>query len=729
MTAAISLMEACRGSTRVIPVYSFWCGQLSSGWSIIWDADMTARWTYPVARREAVVDDYHGTRVPDPYRWLENAESAESTAWVDQQNALTRGFIDEGPNRERLKTTLSQMMNYPKYSLPYKEGGRYFFWKNDGLQNHMVMYTLDTLDSEPRLLLDPNVLREDGTAAVTNTTLTHDAALLAYAVSYGGSDRQEVKVRRVGTGEDLPDFLRWCKFTSIAWRRDNSGFFYNRFPEPGTVPSEEENMDCQVYWHALGTPQDKDALVYKRSDDRELMFHPFISEDGKYLLLSVSRGTAPTNGVYYRLAREDGEFVRLLDKFDAEYGFIDNIGSVFYFQTDLNAPRGRVIAIDINAPQRKNWREIIPEQPEPLSFAAMIDQHLVVAYLKDAHHQMKVLTLDGTFVRNIDLPAMGTIGGLSGKREEREMFFAFTSFIHPPTQYRYDLREGVATVFRRSEVQVDPGKYETHQVFFTSKDGTRVPMFITHKKGLPRDGNNPVYLYGYGGFQASLLPSFGVSNILWFDHGGVLAIPNLRGGNEYGEDWHRAGMFGKKQNVFDDFIAAAEWLVNNTYTSPRKLAIAGGSNGGLLVGACMTQRPELFGAVHCGVPLADMLRFHKFTVGKFWTTEFGNAEENPEHFRFIYAYSPYHRVKEGTVYPPTLVTTADTDDRVVSLHGKKFAAALQAADAGAGPILLKVETKAGHGAGKPLSKIIDEQADVYAFLFRILGMETQALTS
>lgn len=683
------------------------------------------KWDYPPAPRGSVVDDYHGTRVPDPYRWLEDDSSPETKAWVDAQNRLFRGFVDAGPLRDGIKARLERLENYPKISLPWKKGGRYFFHRNDGLQNHYVFHRMDRLGGEPKVVLDPNLLSEDGTVAVTGWHLSHDSSLLAYATSASGSDRQEMRIRRVDTGEEFPEILRHCKFTGAAWKHDNSGFYYNRYPAPGTVPPEDENRHCKLYWHASGTPQEEDVLVYERPDDPDLMFGPSITEDGRYLLLHLSRGTAPTNAVYYRPADSDGDFVRLLDEFDAGYWFVHNVGPVFYFNTDLDAPRRRVIAIDINAPEKTRWREVLPEREEPLSGCSIIDGKLVAVHMSDACDRAAVYSLDGGFIRSIELPAPGVFGGPVGRHDEPEMFYEFSSFIHPPTQYRYDMRTGKAEVFRECEVDVDPSRYETKQVFFASKDGTRVPMFLAHRKGLELDGSNPTLLYGYGGFQATMQPCFSAWTTVWYDAGGVFAMACLRGGCEYGEDWHRAGMFEKKQSVFDDFIAAGEWLIANGYTSNSRLAIEGGSNGGLLVAACMTQRPELFGAVVAAVPLTDMLRFHKFTVGHFWTTEYGNAEESAEQFRYIHAYSPYHRVKVGTAYPPTLVTTADTDDRVVSLHGKKFAAALQAADAGPGPVFIRIETKAGHGGGKPLGKMIDEEADTYAFKFRIFGMEVR----
>ncbi|MCC6446847.1 MAG: S9 family peptidase [Armatimonadetes bacterium] len=678
--------------------------------------------SYPPARKGESADSYHGAIVSDPYRWLEDPDSPETQDWVEAQNRLTADFLAT-PAREEAKARLTALWDYPKHSAPWKEGNRYFFWKNDGLQNQAILYRQDTLKSEPMVVIDPNTLSEDGTVAVTNAEISKDGSLMAYGLSESGSDRQEIRIRSIDTGEDLSEVIRWCKFASIAWKRDGSGFFYNRFPEPGTVPEEDLNNYSRVYWHALNTAQEDDSLIYERPDQKEWGFSPSITEDGKYLLLYVFYGTESKNRLYYREVESRGPFVKLLDEADAYYHFIDNTGPVFYMATDWNAPKGRIIAIDIENPGRENWQEIAPEQVDSLQFAAPVGGRLAAAYLKDATHRLRLYGYDGGDMKEVPLPTLGSLAGLSGKRDESEMFLGFTSFLYPTTIFRYDLETGERSEFRSSGVDFNPAGYETKQVFYPSKDGTRVPMFIIHKKGLALDGSAPAILYGYGGFDISLTPSFSVSRLIWLEKGGVYAVANLRGGSEYGQEWHRAGMLGKKQNVFDDFIAAAEWLIANRYTSSSRLAIQGGSNGGLLVAACITQRPDFFGAVLCQVPVTDMLRFHKFTVGHYWVPEYGNAEADPEHFRFLLAYSPLHNIAPGAAYPPTLITTADTDDRVVPAHAKKFAAALQAADAGNNPILIRIETKAGHGGGKPTAKVIEEQADLYAFLFRAFGME------
>jgi prolyl oligopeptidase len=686
-----------------------------------------AKLIYPLARKDSIVDAYHGVNVPDPYRWLEDADSPETQAWVEQQNKLTSDFLRTVTAREGIKARLTNLLNYPRYSAPTKKGGRYFFWKNDGLQDQSVFYMQETLESKPSVVLNPNLLSTDGTVAVTRAALSKDGTVLAYALSRRGSDQQEIKIRDVDCGKDYDEVLKWCRFTGIAWKHSNEGFFYNRYPEPNSVPPEDLANHNRVYWHKLETNQSQDLLIYERHDYKELHFAPSITEDARYLILHVYHGTNPKNRVYYRPVDGTEPFVRLLDDADARYGFIGNVGTIFYFDTDLDAPRGRIIAIDTEYPTRENWRTILPQQEDVIDYVALINNHFVVVYLHDVHHQVKICNLDGTFVRQVILPTLGRVGGLSGKQHDTEMFFSFTSFLFPTTSYRYDFITDELTVLHKPEIDLETSGYETKQVFYRSKDGTRIPMFITHKKGLKLDGNNPTLLYGYGGFNISLKPSFSVSVLIWLEQGGVYAVANLRGGGEYGEEWHQAGMLDKKQNVFDDFIAAAEFLCENKYTNPRRLAIRGGSNGGLLVAACMLQRPDLFGSVICQVPVTDMLRYHKFTVGHHWIPEFGNAEASPEQFEFLYAYSPLHNIKSGVEYPSILVTSADTDDRVVPAHAKKFAATLQEKCAGRNPILLRVETRAGHGRGKPITKTIEEQTDVYAFLLKTLNMKSSEL--
>ncbi|MGJ5633212.1 prolyl oligopeptidase family serine peptidase [Nostoc sp. CALU 1950] len=688
--------------------------------------------TYPSSYKSNQVDNYHGTPVADPYRWLEDPDSEETRTWIEAQNQVTFGYLSEIPSREKIKQRLTKLWDYEKYGIPFKEGEslrdgsteRYFYFKNDGLQNQSVLYTLKTLDEQPKVLLDPNKLSEDGTIALSGLSISEDGKLLAYGLSTSGSDWQEWKVRDVETGEDIQDHLKWIKFSGASWTHDNQGFFYSRYDEPNEKTQlEDVNYYQKLYYHQLGKSQSEDILIYHRPDQKEWGFSGGVTEDGHYLIISIWLGTDSKNLVFFKdLTNPNAEVVELINQFEADYSFIDNDDSVFYFRTDLNAPRGRVIAIDTKNPSPENWREIIPQSAETLESVGILNNQFVADYLKDAHSQIKIFDLNGAFVREVELPGLGSAGGFGGKRHDTETFYSFTSFTIPGTIYRYDMITGKSTVFRQPQVDFNPDDYETKQVFYQSKDGTRVPMFITHKKGIKLDGNNPTYLYAYGGFNASMTPGFSVSLLVWMEMGGVYAMPNIRGGGEYGEEWHQAGMKDKKQNVFDDFIGAAEWLIANKYTKTDKLAIAGGSNGGLLVGACITQRPDLFGAALPAVGVMDMLRFHKFTIGWAWTSEYGSAD-NPEEFSGIYAYSPLHNLKPDTAYPATLITTADHDDRVVPAHSFKFAAALQEAHAGNAPVLIRIETKAGHGAGKPTAKIIEEAADKWAFLVRALDVE------
>lgn len=681
----------------------------------------SAKSAYPAARLGNIIDDYHGTLVADPYRWLEEAESDETQAFVAAQNKLTASFV-ASPKREEIKERVTQLLNYARYSVPDKKGDRYFFWKNDGLQDQSVLYMQETSTSEATVLLDPNKLSEDGTVSVSTKVFSEDGALLAYGLSASGSDWQELHILEVDNGRDYDEVLKWCRFTGVAWKHDNSGFFYDRYPDTNTTSPEDRAYNNKLYWHTLGTPQSEDPLVYERPDEPELGFGPRITSDGQYLVLAVWHGTDRENRVYYRPVDDDGDFVRLLDEANANYRFVENFGTTFYFRTDLDAPHGRVIGIDINQSQPESWQEIISEGKDVISSVRVVGGKILVAYIQDAHHVLKIFNLQGSPVGKIELPTIGSVSGVSGRIDDNELFFQFSSYLYPRTIYRYDVAEAELTVFRKPEISFDPTAYETRQIFYPSKDGTQIPMFITHRKSLPLDGSHPTILYGYGGFTVNMMPRFSTTVATWLESGGIWAVACLRGGNEYGEEWHAAGMLDKKQNVFDDFIAGAEWLIENKYTDTKHLAIKGGSNGGLLVAACLVQRPDLFGAVLCGVPLTDMLRYHRFTVGRYWVGEYGNAEENPEQFEFLYKYSPLHNVEPGTVYPPTLITSADTDDRVVPCHAKKFAAALQAADAGDNPILLRVETRAGHGGGKPISKWVEEISDVYSFLFRVFEM-------
>jgi prolyl oligopeptidase len=672
------------------------------------------------------VDDYHGTKVADPYRWLEKdvRTTSEVAAWVEEQNKATFAFLESIPERKTIQERLTKLWNYEKYSAPFKAGGRYYFFKNDGLQNQFVLYTQESLDSPPRVLIDPNTWSKDGTVAIDDTEFSDDGKYVAYSIQDAGSDWRIWRIMDIETGKLLPDELRWIKFNSPSWTADSKGFFYARFDAPKEGEAFQSlNLNQKVYYHPLGQSQDEDVLVYARPDQPEWGFSCHVTEDGRYLILTVHLGTDDKYRVFYKdLAEPFGMPIELIDNFENEYSFIGNDGAVFYFKTDVEAPLKRVIAIDTRKPARPNWKEIIPQQKEPMTNVGLVGNLFVVHALKDARTQITLFSMDGSKVRDVAFPGIGTAAGFGGKRTDTETFYTFSSFATPPSNFRYDLITGESRLLRRANVDIDPDKYEVKQVFYASKDGTKIPMFITHKKGLELNGNQPTLLYGYGGFNIPLTPSFSLSRALWMEMGGVYAVANLRGGGEYGEEWHQGGTKLKKQNVFDDFIAAAEWLIANKYTSSKRLAIQGGSNGGLLVGACMTQRPDLFGACLPAVGVMDMLRFQQFTAGRYWVDDYGSSDD-PEQFKALYKYSPYHNIKPGTKYPATLITTADTDDRVVPGHSFKFAAALQAAQAGDAPTLIRIETRAGHGSGKPTSKLIEETADTLAFLVKVFDVK------
>ncbi|MFO0930215.1 MAG: prolyl oligopeptidase family serine peptidase [Gemmataceae bacterium] len=680
---------------------------------------------YPPTRQAPVTDEFHGTQVTDPYRWLEDdvRKSKDVAAWVEAQNKVTFGFLEKIPVRKALQKRITELWDYERFSAPFKTGGRYFYFRNDGLQNQAVLYTTgDRLDGEPRVLLDPNKLSGDGTVALTSVEVSPNGRLLAYGLAEAGSDWQTWRIMDVDTGKTREEDLKWIKFSSAAWTRDSKGFFYSRFDEPTGSKFTSLNLNQKVYYHRVGTSQADDVLVYRRPDHPEWGFSTAVSEDGRYLILTVWKGTDHRYRITYRdLDEPYGLPVDLIDDFNNEYTFLDNDGPIFYFKTDLNAPLGRVIAIDVRKPDRKHWKEVLPQAKEQLAGVSVVGNLLVCTYLKDARSVVKMYTLAGTHVRDVQLPGIGTASGFGGKRSDTETFYTFSSFATPPSIYRYDLATGISRQFRTSKVKFNPDDYVVEQVFFQSKDGTRVPMFITRRKDIKLDGTNPTILYGYGGFNISLTPNFAISRIAWLELGGIYAQVNLRGGGEYGKEWHQAGTRLRKQNVFNDFIAAAEYLVEHKYTAREKLAIKGGSNGGLLVGACLTQRPDLFGACLPAVGVMDMLRFHKFTAGRYWVDDYGTPD-NPEEFKALRAYSPYHNLKKGVKYPATLVTTADTDDRVVPGHSFKFAALLQHCQAGSAPVLIRIETKAGHGAGKPTAKLIEELADEYAFLVKTLNV-------
>lgn len=688
---------------------------------------------YPPTKRVQQYDDYHGVKVHDPYRWLEEdvRVSKEVAAWTEEQAKFTEAFLAKIPEREAIKKRLTDLWNFEKYGIPFKVAKKYYvFSKNDGLQNQSVYYLQDTLDSKPRVLLDPNTWSKDGTVALTALDFSEDGKRLAYGVSEAGSDWSVVHVLDVDSGKKLDDEVRWVKFSDLSWTHDGKGFFYSRFPEPKKGEKFQAlSLNQKLYYHRLGTPQAQDELIYERPDDPRYTVYGGVTEDGKYLVIYVGDGTTSRKNKLFvkQLGRDDGrepagKIMTVIDDFESVNSVIDNEGSTLFVKTDYKAPKGRIVAIDLAKPGRDQWKEIIAESADTLQGAGVTGGLFVCNYLKDARSQVKMFDLAGKFVRAVELPGIGTVGGFGGRRDETETFYAFNSFASPGRIYRYDMKTGKSALFKEPKVKFNPDDYVTTQVFYPSKDGTKIPMFITHKKGIKLDGNNPTLLYGYGGFNISLTPVFSISRLVWMEMGGVYAQPNIRGGGEYGKAWHQAAVKTKRQVAFDDFIAAAEWLIKNKYTQPSKLAIQGGSNGGLLVGACMTQRPELFGAALPAVGVMDMLRFHKFTAGRYWVDDYGSSD-NPEEFKALYAYSPYHNLKKGVKYPATLVTTADTDDRVVPSHSFKFIAALQYSHAGDTPVLARIETRAGHGAGRPVSKAIDEVADMWAFLVKALGMK------
>ena len=680
---------------------------------------------YPEASRGDVADDYHGTRVADPYRWLEKADDPATVAWVEAQNKLTRSVLDR-PEREAIHARLTELYDYPKIGIPKKKGNRYFFFKNTGLQNQSIYYVQDGWNGAPRALIDPNTMSADGTVALSYVSPSDDGRLLGYAVSRSGSDRQEISVRDVATGQDLPDKLVWVKFSGIAWTPDGKGFYYTRYPETGSVPAGDEHYFPKLHYHRLGDPQEKDVKLFEKPTEKEVGVGGAVSHDGRWLLIFPGKGASNKTEVWVQdLKARGAKPVAVFTGYAHAYSVADIVDGRLYARTDRDAPFGRVIAVDLTKLSKDNrdapFVEIVPQGTDTIQSAEILNRKLVVRRLRNASTALEVRSLAGKLEKEIALSGIGTVSGISGDVDEKEMFLTYSSFTEPPTNFRYDFAKGELVPFQKTEVRVDPSLYETEQVWYPSKDGTKVSMFLIHKKGLAKDGNRPVYLYAYGGFNVNQTPGFSGTRYVFLEKDGIVAIPNLRGGGEYGEAWHQAGMREKKQNVFDDFIAAAEWLVASGYTKRDRLAIGGGSNGGLLVSAVMMQRPDLYGAVICQVPVADMLRYQRFTVGRYWISEYGSAEV-AEDFPFLYKYSPLHNVREGVSYPATIITTADTDDRVDPGHSKKLAARLREAQAGDEPILIRVETKAGHGAGKPTAKILDEQADVWTFLFSQLGM-------
>jgi prolyl oligopeptidase len=676
---------------------------------------------YPESVKTDVTDTYFGTTVADPYRWLEDDNSEETGLWVEAQNKVTHAYLSQIPFRKQIHDRLTQLWNFPRYGVPFHEGNNYFFFKNNGIQNQSVLYIQPTLKDEPKVFLDPNKLSPDGTVALGTFSVSKDGKYFAYAISGSGSDWNEVYVKETATGKQLDDKLEWVKFSGLSWQGD--GFYYSRYDQPtGGAEYSSKNEFHKVYYHKLGEPQSADKLIYSNNEYPLRNYGVQTTEDQMYLILRESETTSG-NALYIKdLNKPNDEFRKIADGFRFEYSVVHNTGNTFYIHTNDNAPRYRLIAVSLDKPNKKDWKVIIGEKDEVLQDVHVAGGTFVAQYMKDATSKVNIVDLNGKLLHEMQLPGIGTLTGFSSKVKEDTAFYAFTSFTFPSTVYAYDVKNNISNVLFSSDLDFDSKQFVSEQVFFTSKDGTKVPMFIVHKADMQMDGSNPVYLYGYGGFNVSLTPSFSPSRLVFLENGGIFVMVNLRGGGEYGEQWHKAGTKLNKQNVFDDFIAAAEYLIEKKYTSPKKIAIAGGSNGGLLVGAAMIQRPELFGAAIPAVGVMDMLRFHKFTIGWAWIGDYGSSD-NEEEFRYLLKYSPLHNLKKGTCYPPTLITTADHDDRVVPAHSFKFAATLQEMQSCENPALIRIETKAGHGAGKPLSKMIDEAADIWSFIMYNLGIK------
>jgi len=692
---------------------------------------MQAALKYPDTRKDTVVEDHFGVKIADPYRWLEDDNSPETKAWVEAQNQVTFAYLESLPARKRIFDRLKELWTYERYGLPTKEGPWYVFSRISGQpdEKQPIVYRAKTVNAPPvkeNVLIDPHVFDPKGTTAVTGLGFTRDGRYVAYGLSVGGSDWIEWRVREVATAKDLPDVVKWSKFSGAAWMPDASGFFYSRYAEPKEGEAlSGMNQNQKVYFHELGAAQSADTLVFERTDEPDWIFNADVTEDGRYALIYQFEGTEPKNRIFVRdLSKPDSPFQPLVDAFDAEYAVVGNDGATFYVRTNNGAPRSRLVAIDLNNRVPASWKTIVPEPAgrDVLAAVTMVGDSFLAVIRTHAQEQARVYRRDGSLERDVPLPGIGSIGAFSGKRADREAYFAFTSFLYPTTIFRYDLASGLASVFKKPETAFDASMFETTQVFYKSKDGTEVPMFLTYRKGITLDGTNPTYLYGYGGFDISMTPGYSAGIAGWLEMGGIYAVANIRGGGEYGRTWHDSGRLKSKQNVFDDFIAAAEYLIREKYTSTPKLAIGGGSNGGLLVGAAITQRPDLFAAALPAVGVLDMLRFHKFTIGAAWMSDYGNPEVK-EDFDVLLKYSPLHNIKPGTHYPATMITTGDHDDRVVPAHSFKFAAALQAAQGGPKPILIRIETSGGHGAGKPIDKVIQERADQWAFLRHQLRIE------
>lgn len=678
---------------------------------------------YPVSNKTEQVDDYHGTKVEDPYRWLEDENSPETQQWVNAQNEVTNDYLSTIPFRNAIRTRLEELWNYERMGVPFKKGPWVFFFKNSGLQNQSPLYVQQGFDGSPRLFIDPNTLSTDGTTSIASYSISHDFKYFAYATSKGGSDWNDIYIMDIKNGTLLSDHIRWVKFSGIAWYKD--GFYYSSYDvTDSTKALSQKNEYHKVYYHKLGTPQKADKLIYENKEFPLRSYSAWVDDDEQFLFISESEGTSGSALYFKDLNDKKGSFIKLAEGFDYDYEIVGVANGKIFLSTNDGAPRNRLVAIDPKSPKKENWITVIPENEHVLQSVSIFNNQLIALYLEHASHRLYQLNLNGELVKQIELPGLGTVGGLSGEMKGDVFFYSYSSFTVPSSVYRYNLTTGASDVFFKPSVKFNPDEYTTIQVFFPSIDGTKIPMFLTYKNDIILNGNNPVLLYGYGGFNISLTPGFRLTSIPFLENGGIYAVVNLRGGGEYGKEWHDAGTKQNKQNVFNDFIAAAEFLIANDYTNPEKIAIQGGSNGGLLVGACMTQRPDLFKVALPAVGVMDMLRFHKFTIGWAWTSDYGSAD-NADDFQYIYKYSPLHNIQKGTKYPATLVTTADHDDRVVPAHSYKFIATLQECQEGDNPVLIRIETNAGHGAGKPTSKSIDEAADILAFMLYNFGLTYQ----
>lgn len=678
------------------------------------------KFQYPETRRMDHIDVIHGVEVPDPYRWLEDIDSDETRSWIEAQNKITFNYLEGLTKRKQIAERMTELFDYEKYGIPVEKAGRYFYTYNNGLRNQPELVYTEGIDGEPKTLLDPNDLSEDGTIALMGYSVSKDGNFLAYGLADAGSDWQEWRIRDIEKGENLDDHLKWIKFTLASWTPDNQGFYYSRYDEPMGELLKEANYYQKIFFHQVGTSQSKDMLIYNRDDHKDWRFSGEVSEDGAYLVITVTHGTHPENDVFLLDLIGNGDVVELIQGFKAKYHYITNNDTVFYFLTDHDAPMGKVISLDLSQPDKTT--DIIPESEHAINTVSYVGGKFITLYLHDAYSKVTIFDSTGTNLKDLDLPTMGRVTGFTGGKDDTESFFHFTSFTYPGTIYRINLSKNDVDVYREPRIGFNPSDYTTDQVFYESKDGTQVPMYISYRKGTEPKTNQPAYLYAYGGFNIAQTPYFNVRNLVWMEMGGIFALPNIRGGDEYGKPWHDQGIKLKKQNVFDDFIAAAEYLISEGYTSTPKLAISGRSNGGLLAGACLTQRPELYGVTVPVVGVLDMIRFEKFTVGWGWTSDYGSVEKEDE-FNALLAYSPYHNVKDGTSYPPTLITTGDHDDRVYPAHSYKFAAAMQNANTGDNPILIRIDTRAGHGGGKPTGKLIEEYTDELVFIVDNLEME------